>query len=105
MHPVIITDDLLDASLLIQDPAARVRRIALGGDPLVPVVMRGGARLERNPSGPGVFPRRLIEVAVDRQEHQSFGPLVSLDRVRLGAFARGADEPGRSSIMPILSFF
>ena len=45
----------------------RVRPVALGGDPRVPVGERSGGQVVRNLAGERIAPLRLVEVAVDRE--------------------------------------
>ena len=64
---LVVVDDPLEAPPAVQDPGQGVRPVALGVDPLVPVVPGGGARLAVDVAGPGVLSRRLVEVTVDDQ--------------------------------------
>ncbi len=63
--PRVVVDDLLDAAVRIQNPGGGVGRVALGGDPLVPVVIRIGRILQLDRFQPGVFPRRLVEMTMN----------------------------------------
>src|ERR1043166_2988844 len=58
-------DDPLDPSGAVADPGMGIRAIALAVDPLVPVMMRRGARLPVDAAGPRILAGRLIEMAVD----------------------------------------
>ena len=64
-HRGVVVDDRDDAVLAVEDPRVGVGRVALGGDALVPVVVRvrGGLPLDR--LQPRVLAGRLVEVAVD----------------------------------------
>src|SRR5262249_29621627 len=66
----------------------RVRRVALGRDPRVPVVVGGGGGLDVDALEPGALARRLVEETVDRDEagrsHDDEGRS-ALDRARQGA--------------------
>ena len=61
----VVVDQLDDAVVAVDDPRYRVGRVALGGDALVPVVIGIGRVLQLDGFEPGVFPGRLVEVAVD----------------------------------------
>ena len=61
---------ILDQVLLVTDGDA-VGAIALGGDAGIPVVKGGGAGLHFDLFDPGIFPGRLIKMAVD--DHISLG--------------------------------
>src|SRR5256712_5346766 len=60
-----VVDDVQDAVLLVHAPRRGVRRVALGGHPLVPVVERRRPILHLDGLEPGVLAGRLVEVAVD----------------------------------------
>src|SRR5437762_7558593 len=60
-----VVDDVEDAILAVHAPRGRVGRVALGGDPLVPVVERRCRVLHLDGFEPGVLAGRLVEVAVD----------------------------------------
>ena len=68
---LIIVDDIQDPPLAVVDPGHAVGAIALGGDAGIPVVVRGGAGLHFDLFDPGIFPGRLIKMAVD--DHVSLG--------------------------------
>ena len=51
--------------LVVDDAGGAVGGVALGGDALVPVVVGRGGVLQLDGFEPGVFARRLVEVAVD----------------------------------------
>ena len=63
-------------AVAIEHLRSRVRRVALLGDALVPVVERLRRGLALHPAGPRVVARRLVEVAVDTDATlaQSSGP-------------------------------
>ena len=60
-----VVDDVEHAVLLVDAAGRRVRRVALRGHPLVPVVLRRRRVLDLDRLEPGILPRRLVEVAVD----------------------------------------
>ena len=60
-----VVDDVEDPVVLVDAPGRGVRRVALGGHPLVPVVVRRRRVLHLDRLEPGVLARRLVEVAVD----------------------------------------
>ncbi len=70
----VVVDDVDDPVLGVEDAGRGVRRVALGRHPLVPVVEGRGRVLDLDLLEPGVLARRLVEVAVDRDEaaHRSF---------------------------------
>ena len=61
----VIVLDFHDAVGVVEDSRRRVRRVALGSDPLVPVVIRGRGILKLELLEPGVLARWLVEVSVD----------------------------------------
>ncbi len=61
----VVVDDLLDVPFAVENARGGIGGVALGGDALVPVVVRVGGILEFDGFEPGIFPRRLVEVAVD----------------------------------------
>ena len=67
----IIIDDIQDPPLAVVDPGHAVGAVALRGDAGIPVVVGGGAGLHFDLLDPGIFPGRLIEMAVD--DHVSLG--------------------------------
>ena len=70
-----------------------VRAVALGADPLVPVVGRRRGRVDRHRAGERVEPRRLVEVAVD-DEGGAASRGASVDGAGRGVVADGvADRP------------
>ena len=64
----VVVDDVEDAVLRVEDARRGVRRVALGGDALVPVVKRSRGVLDLDALQPGVLARRLVEVPVDCDE-------------------------------------
>jgi len=58
----------------------RVRPVALGGDPRVPVRERGGGEVVRNLAGERIAPLRLVEMAMDREATSSHGRRTGLAR-------------------------
>jgi hypothetical protein len=68
---LIIVDDIQNPPLPVIDPGGAVGAVAFGGDPGVPVVVGGGAGLHFDLFDPGIFPGRLIKMAVD--DHVSLG--------------------------------
>src|SRR5262249_54056683 len=86
--PGIVVDDLDDAALAVQDPGGGVGRVAFGGDPLVPVVIRIGRILQLDRLQPGILPRGLVEVAMNAY--------VTFHRRVLGSGEEGKG-PGRST--------
>ena len=64
----VVVDDAEDAVARIEDSRRRVRRVALGGDALVPVVIRVRRVLRLDRFQPRILARRLIEVAVNGDE-------------------------------------
>ena len=60
----VIVHDVDDLLVLAQDARGRVGAVAFGRDALVPVVVGEGRVLDLDFLQPGIFPRRLIEVAV-----------------------------------------
>ena len=65
--PLVVADATGDASAVVEDRRGRVGRVALGRDPLVPVVVRVGRFLPLDLPRPGIVARRLVEVAVDAE--------------------------------------
>src|SRR6266404_387954 len=64
-HLFIVADKLDDLPLSVEDSSDRIRRVALGGDSLIPIVIWSSRVLYLDVFEPGVFARRLVEVAVD----------------------------------------
>src|SRR5439155_13953195 len=60
-----IVDDVEHAVVVVDTPGRGVRRVALRGHALVPVVERRRRVLHLDRLEPGTLARRLIEVAVD----------------------------------------
>jgi len=60
-----VVDDVEDLVVLVDASGRGVRRVALGGYPVVPVVVRGRRVLHFDRFEPGVLAGRLVEVAVD----------------------------------------
>ena len=65
---LVVVDDVEDAIIGPDAPRGGVRRVALGGHALVPVVPRVGRGLGLDRLEPGVLAGRLVEVAVDGDE-------------------------------------
>ncbi|MBI4642731.1 MAG: hypothetical protein HY743_03120 [Deltaproteobacteria bacterium] len=72
---LIIVDNVKNTALVVEDAGATVGGIAFDVDAGIPIVVRMGAGLHFYLLNPGVFPGRLIEMAVN-------------DDVALGAFFR-----------------
>ena len=49
----------------VKDARGGIRRVTLGGDALVPIVIRVGGVLQFDRFQPGILARRLIEMAVN----------------------------------------
>ena len=64
----VVIHDLDDSLLAIEDARGSIRRVALGGDPLVPIVIGIGGVLNLDRLEPGILSRRLIKVPVDADE-------------------------------------
>jgi len=101
-----------DPILGIQDTRHRIGRVAFGGDALVPVVIGIGRVLHLDGFQPGIFPRRLVKMAVDADVsfHKSLasgggslrGDLILAfdeaeqgERPRLQVVFRFAEQPAR----------
>ena len=67
-HAGVVVDDADDLVLEVGDAGGAVGGVALGGDAVVPVVIGRGGVLDLDGLEPGVFARRLVEVAVDADE-------------------------------------
>src|SRR5207247_11364262 len=63
--PLFRSDDVEHAVLVVHAPRRGVRRVALGGHPLVPVVVRRGRVLHFHRLEPRVLARWLVEVPVN----------------------------------------
>ncbi len=61
----VVIDDLGDEVAGVEDARGGVRPVALGGDPLVPVVIRMRRILRLHGLQPRVLARRLVEVTVN----------------------------------------
>jgi hypothetical protein len=61
----VVIGELYDLVFGIQDARDGVRRVAFGGDALVPVMIRIGGVLQLDSLKPRVFPRRLVKVSVN----------------------------------------
>ncbi len=61
----VVVDDLGDEVAGVEDARGGIRPVALGGDPLVPVVIRMRRILRLHGLQPGVLARRLVEVTVN----------------------------------------
>src|SRR5260370_1265429 len=84
----VVVGDLDDAPFAVEDARGPVRRIALRGDPRVPVMVRSGGVLDLDLLEPGVFARGLVEMPVDADEAGGRG--------HSGGHATGGRElPGR----------
>src|SRR5690606_34605102 len=97
----VVVDDPDDAFPLIEDARICVRRVALGRDPLVPVVVRLRGVLQLDRLEPGVLPRRLVEMSVDADEpihpHQCVSRTALCGRSwMLPATMTGRTSPGPS---------
>ena len=83
----VVVDGALFAVRRINYTSEGVGPIALGMNPLVPIMERGGARVGFDNSGPRIFTWRLIEVAVNYEKgHRGQGVGYSVDlsfRIRL----------------------
>ena len=72
----VVVDDLHDAVVRVENARRCVRLVALGCDPLVPVVVRRGGVLRLHRLEPRVLPRRLVKMSVNADEasaHQGLG--------------------------------
>ncbi len=67
----VIVDDIQDPPLAVVDAGRGVGAVALGGDAGIPVVVGSGAGLHFDLFDPGIFPGRLIKMAMD--DHVSLG--------------------------------
>ncbi len=72
-HPGVVVHDADDFVFFIGDAGGAVRGVTLGGDAVVPVVVRGGGVLDLDGFEPGVLAWGLVEMAVDADEARSFG--------------------------------
>jgi hypothetical protein len=63
----VVVDDADDLLALVEHAAGAVGGVALGGDALVPVMEGSGGVLGLDGFEPGIFARRLVEVAVDAE--------------------------------------
>jgi len=82
---VVVVDDVRDAPGPVLDARCAVRRVALGGDALVPVVEGVRRVLNLDVLDPRVLARRLVEVAVQADEasgHRAFLSNVKVERAR-----------------------
>src|SRR5918995_4017889 len=61
----IIVDEPDDLIIAVEDARNRIRRIAFGGDPLVPIVIRVSGILKLDGFEPWVLPWRLVEMSVN----------------------------------------
>src|SRR5215469_7915117 len=66
--PSVIVDDLANAPVRIENARGAIREIALPGDALVPVVIRGGGILGLNCFQPGIFARGLVKMTMNAGE-------------------------------------
>ena len=80
-----------DVVRVVGDAAEGIGPVALVVDPRVPVVEWSRALLARNAPGPGVLPRRLIEMAV---ENESTFSLIAGSR-RRGLVGQGGSASAR----------
>src|SRR5207247_5742130 len=88
--PLFRSDDVEHAVLVVHAPRRGVRRVALGGHPLVPVVVRRGRVLHFHRLEPRVLARWLVEVPVndDRAVLNSSRPLKNSRRPPRGTTTR-----------------
>src|SRR5690348_17036456 len=63
----VVVNDFYDVAFAVEDAGGRIGRITLGGNALVPVMVGIRGILDFHRFQPGVFPRRLIKVAVDAE--------------------------------------
>src|SRR5579871_5801280 len=77
----VVVYDALDLALAVNDARVRVRAVALRVDALVPVMRRTRALFALDRSGPRIFARRLIEMAMndDRGHDLLWGPRLIID--------------------------
>src|SRR5690349_20916676 len=61
----IVIDDACDAMLPVKNAGGQIRRVALGGDALVPIVIRVCRILQLYLLEPWIFAGRLIEMAMN----------------------------------------
>ena len=61
----VVAHDVHEAPLAVQDARGGVGGVALGGDPLVPVVVGVSGILDFHRFQPGILPRWLVEMTVD----------------------------------------
>ena len=61
----VVVDDLHDTSLLVQDTGGGIGLVALDGNAFVPIMIRISRILQFDGLQPGIFPWRLVEVAVN----------------------------------------
>ncbi len=66
--PRVVVDDADDLVFRVHDPRCPVRRIAFGGDALVPIVIRRSGILGLHRLQPGVLARRLVKMSVNGDE-------------------------------------
>src|SRR5947209_5849663 len=64
----VVVDDLDDPIVRVENTRRSIGLVALGGDPLVPVVIRMRGILSLDRFQPRVLARRLIEVTVNTDE-------------------------------------
>jgi hypothetical protein len=64
----VVIDDIDDPALAVQDARSGVGGVALGVYPFVPVMIGIGRILHFHFFQPGIFPGRLVEVAVNADE-------------------------------------
>ena len=84
-------------SLLVENARDRIGRVAFRGDAFVPVVIGRRRILQLDRFEPGIFPRRLVEVAVNANvAFHAKDDLVDGDALSLGG--RAAMRNVRSSV-------
>src|ERR1019366_3462076 len=63
--PRIVVNDACNAVVRSQDAGSSVGSVTLGGDALIPVMIRIGGFLELDGLEPGIFPGRLIKMTMN----------------------------------------
>jgi len=76
----------------IKNAGVAVGLVALGADAFIPVMVGGSTGLQLDLLGPGVLPRRLIEMTVDAEEfihaHAPFFKTLSLLRKEFNSYCQ-----------------
>ena len=75
----VVVDDVLDVPAAVLQARRGVRAVALGRDPLVPIVERSGRVLHLDLLDPRVFARWLVEVSVQAQHAPVHGGQIVTD--------------------------